>query len=99
MITATISEDVSQHVFPAKSCFGELKALKDLYGSHYEMEIIQLILKLFNLELKYNDLMLVAFDIIEIMHKIQASGMKPNLPLVSCLNSLYSTHSNYLESL
>ena len=33
------------------------------------------------------------------MHKIQASGMKPDLPLAAFVKSLYPTHFNYLESL
>ena len=63
------------------------------------MEVIQLILKLFSLEVKDNDAMLVAYEIKEIMHKVQEYGMKPELPLASFVKSLYSTHSNYLESL
>jgi len=43
--------------------------------------------------------MLVASEIKAIMHNIQASGMKPDLPLVVFVKSLYPTHSNYLESL
>ena len=31
VITATVSEEVSQHIFPAKSCFVALKMLKDIY--------------------------------------------------------------------
>ena len=50
MITPTVSEEVSQHIFPAKSCFQALKTLKDLYESHSEMEIISLMLKLLRLE-------------------------------------------------
>ena len=63
------------------------------------MEIIQLILKLFNLEVKDNDPMMASYDIKEIMHNIQSSGMQPNLPLVSFVKSLYPTYSHYLESL
>ena len=55
--------------------------------------------KLFSLEVKDNDPMLVASKIIEIMHKIQEYGMKHDLPLEAIVNSLYSNHSNYLESL
>ena len=43
--------------------------------------------------------MLAASEIRAIMHKIQASGMKLDLPLVTFVKSLYPTHSNYLESL
>ena len=67
-----------------------------MYDSHSEMEVIKLMLKLFNLEVKDNDPMLVAYEIRTIMHKIQTSGMKPNLPLATFVDSLYSTHSNYL---
>ena len=81
VITATVSEEVSQHILPARSCFEALKILKELYDSHSEMEVIQLMLKLFSLEVKDNDPMLVASEIKAIMHKIQATGMKPDLPL------------------
>ena len=44
VITATVSEEVSQDILPTKSCFEALKTLKDLYDSHSEMEVIQLML-------------------------------------------------------
>ena len=50
MITATICEWVSQHIFTTTSCSEDLDTLKDLYDSHFGMEIIQLMLKLFSLE-------------------------------------------------
>ena len=99
MITATVSEEVSQHVFLAKSYFKALKALKYLHDSHFEMEIIQLMLKLFSLEVKDNDHMLIAYKIKSIKHKIQASSMKHDLSLASFVKLIYPTHSNYLESL
>ena len=55
-------------------------------------------LKLFSSEVKDNDPMMVAFEIV-IMHKIQAPRMKLDLPLAAFVNSLYPTHSNYLDSL
>ena len=63
MIIATGSEEVSQHIFPTKSCFEALKTLKYLYVSHSEMEVIKLMLKLFNLEVKDNDYIPVASEI------------------------------------
>ena len=63
MITAIVSEEASQHIFPAKSCFEALKALNDLYDSHSKMEIIHLLSKLFSLEVKNNDPMLVTYEI------------------------------------
>ena len=56
-------------------------------------------LKLFNLEVKDNDPMMVAYQIREIMHKIQDISMQLDLPLVSFVKSLYPTHSHYLELL
>ena len=51
------------------------------------MEVIQLMLKLFSLEVKDNDPMIVASKIKAIMHKIQAIGMKPDLPLAAFVKS------------
>lgn len=99
MISATVSEEVSQHILLAKTRYEALKTLKDMYDSHSEMEFIQLMLKLFSLEVNDNDPMLVTSEIREIMHKIQAYGMKPYLPLAAFVKSFYPTHSNYLESL
>ena len=70
MITTTVSEEVSQHIFPTKSFFEAFKRLKYFYDSHFEMEIIQLMLKLFSLEVKDNDPILVGSEIREFMHKI-----------------------------
>ena len=64
MITAIVSEEVSQHILSTKSRFQALKTLKYFYESHSEMEIIKLMLKLFSLEVKDNDPMLVASNII-----------------------------------
>ena len=99
MIIATVNEEASQHILPNKSCFEAIKTLKGLYDSHSEMEVIHLMLKLFILEVKDNDPMLVASEIRATMHKIQAFGMKPDLPLAVFVKSLYPTHSNYLKSL
>ena len=63
------------------------------------MEVIQLMLKLFILEVKDNDPMLVSSEIKAIMHNIKATGMKPDLPLAAFVKYLYPSHSNYLESL
>ena len=63
------------------------------------MEIIQLMLKLFILKVNYNDPIMVAFEIKSIMDNIQEFSMKPDLPLAKFVNSLYPTHSKYLESL
>ena len=56
IINATISEEVSQHIFPAKSCFEALKTLKYLYDSHSKMELVKLMLKLFILKFSFSHL-------------------------------------------
>ena len=53
----------SRHLDSSKSAWEALKKLKDLYDSHSELEIIQLLMKLFNLELKDNDPMKLAYEI------------------------------------
>ena len=60
LIIASVSEEVSRHLVSSKSDWVELKKLKYLYDSHSELEIIQLLMKLFNLELKDNDPMKLA---------------------------------------
>lgn len=50
LIAATISEEVNRHIISITDSYGALKKLKDLYDSHSESELIQLLLKLFNLE-------------------------------------------------
>ena len=68
MIIAFISEVVSRHLVSSKSAWEPLKKLNDLYDSHFELEIIQLLMKLFNLELKDNDPMKLAYEIRDIFH-------------------------------
>ena len=63
LIIASVSEEVSRHLISSKSVWEELKKLKDLYDSHSELEIIQLLMKLFNLELKDNDLMKLDYEL------------------------------------
>ena len=58
--------------------------------------MIEVILKLFSLEVKDNDHMLVTTEVREIMYKIEASSMKTNLPFATFVKSLYYTDSNYL---
>ena len=58
-----------------------------------------MMLKLFNLEVKDNDPMILSTNVRAFMHKIQTISMQLDLPLVSFIRSLYPTHSHYLESL
>ena len=66
---------MSQHISPTKSYFQALKTQKYLYDLHSEMDIIQLMLKLFNFEVTDSDPMMGSYDIREIMHEIQEYGM------------------------
>jgi hypothetical protein len=55
VISMTVSEEVSHHIASINDSYGALKRLNDLYDTHSELELIQLMLKLFNLELKNDD--------------------------------------------
>jgi hypothetical protein len=79
--------------------FTTLNKLKDIYDSHSELEIIQLLMKLFNLELKYNDPMKLASEIKSLFHDIESTSVKVDLKLTAFIKSLYPTYSHYLESL
>ena len=65
--------------------------------THLELELVQLLLKLFNLELNDNDTMAVAYEINAIMHEIDAISVKVDLPLTAFIKVLYPTYSHYLE--
>ena len=66
-----------------------LKRLNELYDTHSEVELIQLMVKLLNLELKNNDPMDLASEIKAIMHDIDAIGVKKYLPLAAFIKALY----------
>jgi hypothetical protein len=99
LIVASVSEEVSHHIKSIKYSWGALKKLKYLYDSHSKLELIQLLLKLFNLELKDNDPMALASKIKSIMHDIDVTGVKIDISLMAFIKALYPTYSHYLESL
>ena len=70
-----------------------------MYDSHSEVEIIQLLMNLFNLELKDNDPMKLASEIRVIFHDIDATGVKVDIQLTVFIKSLYPSYTHYLESL
>jgi hypothetical protein len=55
VIYATISEEVSHHIASIKSSYNNLKILNELYDIHSELELIQLMVNLFNLDLNNDD--------------------------------------------
>ena len=99
LIISSVSEEVSRHLVSSKSAWEVLKKLKDLYDSHSELEIIQLLMKLFNLELKDNDPMKLASEIRAIFHDIDATGVKVDIQLTAFTKALYPSYTHYLESL
>jgi hypothetical protein len=89
LIVVMVSEEVSHHIISTKDSYGALKKLKDLYDSHSELELIQLLVKLFNLELKNDDPMDLASEIKAILHDIDATGVKIDIPLIAFIKALY----------
>ena len=56
-------------------------------------------MKLFNLELKDNDPMKLAYEIRSIFHDIDATGVKVGIQLTAFIKALYPSYTHYLESL
>jgi hypothetical protein len=98
-IVSFVSEEVIHHIGSIKDSWGALKKLKDIYDSHSKLELIQLLLKLLNLDLNDNDPMLLASKIKSIMHNVDATGVKIDTTLTTFIKSLYSTYSCYIESI
>src|SRR5699024_10865005 len=69
------------------------------YDSHSVLEVVQLMIKLFTLELQNNDPLALASEVKSIMHDIKSTKVELNIPLIAFLKALYPTYSNYLESL
>lgn len=96
MITASFLEEVRRYIQSCKTMFEALQILKELYDSHSELEIIQLLLKLFNLDMKENHM---ASEIKVIFHDIEATSVKLDLQLFAFVKALHHAYSHYLESL
>ena len=73
--------------------------MKELYDSHSALEVVQLMIKLFTLELQNDDPLALASDVKSIMHDIKVTNVELDIPLIAFLKALYPTYSNYLESL
>ena len=54
-IAALVKEEVSRHIIPFQNSFEALQKLKELYDSHSALEFVQLMIKLFTLELQNDD--------------------------------------------
>ena len=90
---------MSRHILPLSTAFEALQKLKELYHSHSALEVVQLMIKLFTLELQNNDPLALASEVKSITHDIKSTKLEFNIPLIAFLKALYPTYSNYLESL
>jgi len=99
LIAASINEEVSRHISQFSNTFETLQKLKELYDSHSTLEVVQLMIKLFTLELKNDDLLSLASEVKSIMHDIKVTNVELDILLIAFLKALYPTYSNYLESL
>jgi len=99
LIATSVNEEVSHHISSYSTTFEALQKLKELYDSHSALEVVQLMIKLFTLELKNNDPLALASEVKSIMHDIKSTKVELDIPLIAFLKALYPTYSNYLESL
>eukprot|EP00253_Pinus_taeda_P016865 PITA_16865 len=73
LIAASINKEVSRHISSYSTAFEALQKLKELYDSHFALEFVQLMTKLFTLELQNNDPLALASEIKSIMHDIKST--------------------------
>jgi hypothetical protein len=74
---------VSCHIRSIKYSQSALNKLKYLYDSHKKLELIQLLINLFNLEMKDNNPMALASKIKVIIHKVDAIGVNIDISLMA----------------
>jgi len=99
LIAASVNEEVSRHISPFSTAFEALQKRKELYDSHSAIEVVQLMIKLFTLELQNNDPLALASKVKSIMHDIKSTKVELDIPFIAFLKAVYPTYSNYLESL
>lgn len=63
------------------------------------LKYVQFMIKIFNLELKYDDPLVLAYEIRVIVHNIEATRFKIDVLLTNFVKEIYPTYSIYLESL
>ena len=99
LIAVFVNKEVSRHISTCSTAFEALQKLKELYDSHSALEVVQLMIKLFTLELQNNDPLALASEIKSIVHDINSTKVQLDISLIAFLKALYPTYSNYLESL
>eukprot|EP00253_Pinus_taeda_P014298 PITA_14298 len=73
LIAASVNEEVSRHILSYSTAFEALQKLKELYDSHSALEVVQLMIKLFTLELQNNDPLALASEVKSIMHDVKST--------------------------
>eukprot|EP00253_Pinus_taeda_P029861 PITA_29861 len=73
LIATSVNEEVSRHISSYSTPFEALQKLKELCDSHSALEVVQLIIKLFTLELQNNDPLALASEVKSIMHDIKST--------------------------
>eukprot|EP00253_Pinus_taeda_P026355 PITA_26355 len=73
LIATSVNEEVSHHISSYSTAFEALQKLKELYDSHSALEVVQLTIKLFTLELQNNDPLALASEVKSIMHDIKST--------------------------
>lgn len=56
-------------------------------------------INIFNLELNYDDPLALALEIIAILHDVESTRVKMEIPIIIFVKAIYPTYSHYLESL
>ena len=75
-IATSVNEDAIRHISPFSNAFEALQKLKELYDSHSELEVVQLMIKLFSYELKNHDPLALVSELRSIMNDIKTIGVQ-----------------------
>jgi hypothetical protein len=89
LIVASVNKEVSHHNKSIKYSWGDLKKLKYLYDSHSKLELIQLLLNLFNLHGKDNGPMTLASKIKSVMHDIDSIDVKIGIAIMAFIRCFF----------
>lgn len=89
---------MSNHIIPITDSYDVLKK-KYLYDTHSKLEFVQLMIKLFNIDIKENDPLALSYEIESIMHDVNTTGIHIDVPLTSFFKAIYPKYSHYFESI
>lgn len=67
--------------------------------THTTLEVVQLMIKLFSLELQNDDPLSLESQVKSIMHDIKVTNVELDISLIAFVKLVYPTYSNYLQSL